>query len=161
LPANMDKAQKVGVSFGLTSATITTLGLMIGLDAGTGSKTAVAAGILTIAVADAFSDALGVHLAKESEGNFSAAEVRRATISTFLYKFVFALTFLLPVWLLPMSWSVPVAIAWGALILIVLNYNIAKANKVPPLSVIGEHLLVSAIVIFLSWGAGRLIAGLF
>ena len=48
----MNKAQKVGISFGLTSATITTLGLIIGLEAGTGSRLAVASGILAIAVSD-------------------------------------------------------------------------------------------------------------
>lgn len=154
----MDKAAKVGISFGLTSATITTLGLIIGLDAGTGSRLAVAAGILTIAVADSMSDALGVHLAKESEGNFSKHEVAKATISTFLYKFIFALTFLAPVTLLSSPWSLIAAISWGFLILIVLNYYIAKSNQEKPLKIILEHLFISALVIGFSWGAGVLIA---
>lgn len=154
----MDKAAKVGISFGLTSATITTLGLIIGLDAGTGSRLAVAAGILTIAVADSMSDALGVHLAKESEGNFSKQEVAKATISTFLYKFIFALTFLAPVTLMNSPWSLIAAISWGFLILIVLNYYIAKSNQEKPLKIILEHLFISALVIGLSWGAGVLIA---
>ena len=157
----MDKADKIGLSFGLTSATITILGLMIGLEAGTGSRTAVAAGILTIAIADAFSDALGVHLAKESEGNFTKKEIRRATVSTFAYKFIFALTFLIPVVALPAAWSIYAAIAWGALILIALNYYIAKTNNEKPLRVIQGHLLAAAAVIFLSWGAGTLISQIF
>ena len=49
---------KVGLSFGLTSAIITTLSLMVGLISGTESKMVVIGGILTIAIADAFSDAL-------------------------------------------------------------------------------------------------------
>lgn len=154
----MDKANKVGISFGLTSATITTLGLIIGLEAGTGSRLAVAAGILTIAVADSMSDALGVHLAKESEGNFSKGEVMKATIATFLYKFIFALTFLIPVTLLPAPWSLVVAISWGFLILIALNYYIAKSNNEKPFKIILEHLFISILVIFFSWGAGHLIA---
>ena len=39
-----------------------TLGLMVGLHAGTHSMPAVLGGILTIAVADAMSDALGIHV---------------------------------------------------------------------------------------------------
>lgn len=154
----MNKAQKVGISFGLTSATITTLGLIIGLDAGTGSRLAVASGILAIAVSDAFSDALGVHLAKESEGNFSKTEIREATISTFLYKFFFALTFLIPIMLLPSPWSIYAALIWGATILIALNYYIAKSNGEKPWKIITEHLFISILVMGLSWGTGLMIA---
>ncbi|QQG52732.1 MAG: hypothetical protein HY931_00670 [Candidatus Falkowbacteria bacterium] len=156
----MNKAIKVGVGFGLTSATITTLGLIIGLDAGTGSKLAVAAGILTIAVADSFSDALGVHIAKESEGNFSEREIWQATIFTFLCKFFFALTFLIPVLLLPEGWAIITAIAWGILMLVVLNYQVAKASKQKPLTVIFEHVFIAVMVIVLSRGAGLLIGRL-
>lgn len=156
----MNKAIKVGVGFGLTSATITTLGLIIGLDAGTGSKLAVAAGILTIAVADSFSDALGVHIAKESEGNFTEKEVWQATIFTFICKFLFALTFLVPVLLLSGTWSILAAVAWGIIVLIILNYNVAKASNQKPLSVIAEHLFIALMVIVLSRGAGLLIGRL-
>lgn len=153
----MHKANNIGLSFGLTSATITTLGLIIGLDAGTGSRLAVAAGVLTIAVADSFSDALGVHVAKESEGNFSRRQLWQTTIATFWYKFIFALTFLLPVLLIPGHWSIVVAIIWGIVILIFLNYRIAKITKQRPISVILEHLLVAGAVIILSGLAGLLI----
>lgn len=154
----MNKAQKVGISFGLTSATITTLGLILGLEAGTGSRLAVASGILAIAVSDAFSDSLGVHLAKESEGNFSKAEIKEATISTFIYKFFFALTFLIPIMLLDSPLSIYAALAWGAVILIALNYYIAKSNGEKPLKIISEHLLISILVMILSWGTGLMIA---
>ena len=58
---------KIGVNFGLTSGIITTLGLMVGLHAGTNSRMIVIGGIVTIAIADAFSDALGIHVSEESE----------------------------------------------------------------------------------------------
>ena len=66
---------KIGFSFGLTSGIITTLGLMVGLHYGTGSKLVVLGGILTIAIADAFSDALGIHMAEESENIHSSKEI--------------------------------------------------------------------------------------
>jgi hypothetical protein len=58
---------RTGLSFGLTSGIITTLGLMVGLHAFSGSKLVVVGGILTIAIADACSDALDIHLAEEAE----------------------------------------------------------------------------------------------
>ena len=60
---------RTGLFFGATSGVITTLGLITGLNSGTHSLTAVLGGILVIAVADAMSDALGIHLAEESNPN--------------------------------------------------------------------------------------------
>ena len=93
----MKDSLRTGVTFGLTSAVITTLGLMVGLHSGTHSKIVVLAGILTIAIADAFSDALGIHISKEAENIHTARNIWTATISTFLAKFLFAVTFVVPV----------------------------------------------------------------
>lgn len=46
-----------GFSFGLTSGVITTLGLIVGLHSSTHSDLSVIGGILSIAIADAMSDA--------------------------------------------------------------------------------------------------------
>ena len=62
------KSLKTGICFGLTSGVITILGLMVGLHSFVGSKLVITGGILTVAVADAFSDSLGIHIAEESEG---------------------------------------------------------------------------------------------
>ena len=86
----MDHSVKTGFSFGLTSATITTLGLMVGLSSSTNSKLAVIGGILIIAVADAFSDALGIHISEESENKHTPKQIWISTVSTFLSKFIFA-----------------------------------------------------------------------
>ena len=63
----MNHSLKIGVVFGLTSGIITTLGLMVGLHSGTHSRVVVIGGIVTIAIADAFSDALGIHVSEEAE----------------------------------------------------------------------------------------------
>ena len=76
----------VGFSFGMTSGIITTLGLMVGLNAGTQSKLAVIGGILTIAIADAFSDALGIHISEESEGRHTHKQIWAATLATFFFE---------------------------------------------------------------------------
>ncbi len=96
----MRHSLKTGFSFGMTSGIITTLGLMVGLNSGTHSKLAVIGGVLTIAIADAFSDALGIHVSEESENRHNSREIWESTISTFLSKFTFASTFIVPVVLL-------------------------------------------------------------
>ena len=53
-----------GLGYGLTSGIITTLGMMVGLNAGTHSKVAVLGGIFIIAIGDSLSDALGMHIFK-------------------------------------------------------------------------------------------------
>ena len=58
----MKESVKKGFGFWLTSGVITTLGMMVGLNASTGSRTAVIGGIIAIAIADAFSDAVGMHI---------------------------------------------------------------------------------------------------
>ena len=93
----MRDSLRTGICFGLTSAVITTLGLMVGLHSGTHSRMVILAGILTIAIADAFSDALGIHVSEESDNTRTAQQVWGATIATFLTKCLFALTFAVPV----------------------------------------------------------------
>ena len=68
----MKHSLRTGFCFGLTSGIITTIGLMAGLYSSTNSKFVVG-GILTIAVADAFSDALGIHISEESKHNGTKA----------------------------------------------------------------------------------------
>jgi len=157
----MDHSVKVGLSFGLTSGVITTLGLMVGLNAGTHSKLVIIGGILTIAIADAFSDALGIHVSEEAEGKHSSKEIWTSTISTWLAKFIFALTFVVPVLLFDLSTAIIVAIAWGLLVLSAYSYYIARQQKTAPYRVIGEHLLIAVLVILITNFVGGWISGVF
>ena len=140
----------VGLSFGLASGVITTLGLLVGLNAGTHSQLVVIGGILTIAIADAFSDALGIHMSEESENQHTDAEIWTSTISTFMFKFIFALTFLVPVLLFDLNTAVMVSIAWGLFLLAVYSYYLAVREKISPLHAIGEHLTIAVIVIIIT-----------
>ena len=83
-----------GISFGLTSAVITSLGLIVGLNSATSSKLAVVAGIVVIAVADGLSDAAGMHLSEEAEmeaghARHSATETWITTAITFYKMYLF------------------------------------------------------------------------
>jgi len=154
----MKHSLKVGFSFGITSGIITTLGLMVGLHSGTHSRLAVVGGILIIAIADAFSDALGIHISEESENQHTPKQIWVSTISTFISKFFFSVTFVIPVLLLKLSTAVIVSIIWGFLMLAMLSYRISKEQKVNSWKVIGEHLLIASIVIIATHYLGEWIA---
>ena len=150
----MDSSLRTGITFGLTSAIITTLGLMVGLHSGTHSKNVVLAGILTIAIADAFSDALGIHISKEAENNHTTQHIWAATISTFLTKFLFAMTFVVPVLLFSLSTAIIISLIWGLSILSILSYVIAKSQNDPIWKIIGEHLMIAIVVIGITHWVG-------
>jgi VIT1/CCC1 family predicted Fe2+/Mn2+ transporter len=152
---------KVGLSFGLTSGIITTLGLIIGLYAGTDSKLAILGGIFTIAIADSFSDALGIHISEESENKHSPKQIWVATLTTWASKFIFALSFAIPVLLLPNLTAIIVSSIWGIILLGIFSYLIAKSGKEKPWKVISEHLFVAVLVIVLTFFTGKFIAAVF
>ena len=143
----MKDSLRTGITFGLTSAVITTLGLMVGLHSGTHSRIVVLGGILTIAIADAFSDALGINISEEAENFHTVKQIWAATVATFLAKFLFALTFAAPVLLLPLSTAILVGLIWGMSILAILSYAMAKAQGKAPWRIIGEHILIALVVI--------------
>jgi len=154
----MKHSLKTGLCFGMTSGIITTLGLMVGLHSGTHSRLVVLGGILTIAIADAFSDALGIHISEEAEGIHTESEIWASTLSTFLSKFCFAMTFVVPVLLFELSAAILVSVAWGLLVLSLLSFQIARDQKTSPWKVVGEHLLIALVVIAITHYVGEWIA---
>jgi len=154
----MKNSTKVGVSFGLTSAIITTLGLFIGLSAATDEKLIIIGGILTIAIADAFSDALGIHLSEESDKRNKNKHIWRATITTFFTKLIIALTFLIPILLFNLQTAIIVSIIYGLILLSIFSYKIAKTRKEKPIYTIIEHLIIAIIVIIITKIIGQTIS---
>ncbi len=157
----MKQSLKIGVCFGITSGIITTLGLMVGLSSGTNSRMVVIGGILMIAIADAFSDSLGIHISEESDKTKTEKEIWESTISTFLAKFLFALTFLIPVLFFSLMTAVLVNIIWGLFVLSLLSYVIAKEQNKSKIKAILEHLGIAIVVIVITYYVGEWIAKVF
>lgn len=157
----MRHSLKIGFSFGLTSAIITTLGLMVGLEAGTGSKVTVIGGVLTIAIADAFSDALGIHVSEESENRHSTKEIWQSTLATFVAKFIFASTFIVPLLLFSLSIAIIVAVVWGLSLLGIFSFLIARQQEAKAWIVITEHLVIALVVILITHYVGDWISAIF
>ncbi|MFW9864348.1 MAG: hypothetical protein ACFFET_18830 [Candidatus Thorarchaeota archaeon] len=157
----MSLSIKKGLSFGLTSGVITTLGMVVGVNASTSSRLAVIAGIVAIAIADAFSDAVAMHVSEESEGGHSRREVMEATTATFLAKFIFAMTFVFPILFLPLDAAVLVDIIWGLSIMTVFNFLLARSQDESVIWVILEHLAIAIVVIMITYSAGLFLSTLF
>ncbi len=157
----MRHSLKTGFSFGLTSGIITTLGLMVGLNSSTHSRIAVIGGILTIAIADSLSDSLGIHVSEESENKHSSKEIWESTLSTFLSKFIFAMTFIIPVLMLDLEVAIAVSVVWGLSLLGIFSFYIAREQRVKPWKVVMEHLFISLAVIIVTNYVGVLIGSTF
>ena len=142
-----NKGARTGVFFGATSGVITTVGLIAGLNAGTNSLVAVLGGILVVAVADAMSDAMGIHLAQEADPDSTNDHIWAATFWTFSTKLVVALTFAVPLLLLPLQTAVAVSVGWGFLVITVLSAYLAKVQNARVLHVVTEHLAIAIIVV--------------
>ena len=152
---------RTGLFFGATSGVITTIGLIVGLNSGTQSITAVLGGILVIAVADAMSDALGIHLAEEANPNTDHLHVWAATIVTFLTKFVFSISFAIPLLLLPLGTAVIASVVWGLFVIVVLSYFLARSQDESPFAIIAEHVAIAALVLVFSHYIGVWVAATF
>ncbi|MFP3982566.1 MAG: hypothetical protein ACLFV2_02605 [Desulfurivibrionaceae bacterium] len=143
-----------GITFGLTSAVITTMGLMVGLHSGTRSSMVVLGGILTIAIADAFSDALGIHISEEAKNMHDNVHIWISTLTTFLAKFFCAMTFAVPVILFSIDLAVLISLVWGLTVLSILSYVIARAQDEKPYKIVGEHVLIAVVVVIITHWVG-------
>ena len=146
-----------GLSFGLTSSVITTLGLIIGLHSTTHSKLIVIGGILTIAIADSLSDALAMHISEESENQHSEKQIWIATFATAIAKFIFAMVFLIPVLLFSLDTAIIISIVGGLLLLSILSFYIAKEEHINKIKAVLEHLIIAIVVIIATHYVGYLI----
>lgn len=145
-----NKGARTGVFFGATSGVITTIGLIAGLNAGTKSLVAVLGGILVVAIADAMSDAMGIHLAQEADPDSTDEHIWAATIWTFFTKLIVALTFALPLLWFPLQLAVAIAVGWGLLVITLLSAYLARVQNTPMLNVVTEHLVIAIVVVAIS-----------
>lgn len=151
------------ISFGLTTAVITSLGMIVGMHSATSSRLAVVAGIVIMAFADGLSDAVSLHTAEEAEveeeeSKHTAKEIWLTTLLAFISVSGFTLTFAIPILFLPSYSAIVVAIVWGMLLLILLNLYIAKIRKENPMKLLLEHIFLAVVVIVISYFVGNLTA---
>ena len=136
-------------SFGATSAIITNLGIITGLDTLTHPKLSIIGALLVIALADNLSDSFGIHIYQESE-HIGKKEVWLSTLTNFLTRLFVSSTFIILIIALPIRLATVCSVIWGLFVLIVMTYTIAKQQKINPFSAIFVHLTIAVVVVVAS-----------
>ncbi|MFN3910384.1 MAG: hypothetical protein ACK4J0_04125 [Candidatus Anstonellaceae archaeon] len=147
---------KTGLGFGLISGTLTTLGVLVGIYFGTKSFLAIIGAIISVAIADAFSDSLAIHISEESK-NQDKQHVFHSTVSTFFTKFFVGLLYLPAFLIFNMDIALFLDILLGIGLISYYSYLIAKQNKTPIAYTILEHLLIAFAVIIATFLVGDFI----
>lgn len=93
---------------------------------------------------------MGIHVSEESEGRHTKKEIWTSTFITFLAKFFFALTFILPILILELTTAIIISVIWGLLLLSVSSAYLAKNQAIKPWKSVIEHLGLAIAVIILT-----------
>jgi vacuolar iron transporter family protein len=147
-------------SFGATSAIITSLALIVGLNKVVNPRASIIGALLVLALADNVSDSLGIHVYRESQFRDHRGN-KIHTLSNFLTRMCITLGYAALVLLLPIQIAVIASLAFGFLLLAVLSYYIALHHNADPKKEIIEHIGIAMIVIIASDLLGRAITGFF
>jgi len=146
---NTSRPAQTRFSFGATSAIITNLGIITGLDTLTHPKLSIIGALLVIALADNLSDSFGIHIYQESE-HLAKKEVWLSTLTNFLTRLFVSSTFIAMIIVLPIRLAAVCSVIWGLLILTVMTYPIAKQQKINPYSAILVHITIAVVVVIAS-----------
>jgi hypothetical protein len=141
------------LSFGSTAAIITSMALIVGIDATKGSTGALLSSILIAGLADNLTDSLGVHIYQESE-RMPERQAFRTTVTNFIARFSLSLTFVAIMVALPRLTAVRLSVIWGFFLLSALSYSLARARAVSAWPEIWKHDVVAVVVILMSRAIG-------
>jgi VIT1/CCC1 family predicted Fe2+/Mn2+ transporter len=140
-------------SFGGTAAIVTSMGLILGLEAAEGTRQAMVSALLIVALADNLSDSLSVHIYQEAE-NLESRDAFRSTLVNFMVRLLVALSFVAMVLFAPRSWLAGAAVGWGLALLSVLTWRIARARRRPVGREIAKHIAIAVLVLAVSRALG-------
>jgi hypothetical protein len=144
------------ISFGGTSAIVSSMGLILGLNAAEGSRRIIIGALLIFALADNLADSLSVHAYQEAE-LLAQKDAFATTIANFATRLLISLSFVCLVVFSPTALLAYVAGTWGLALLTVLTIFLAKARGAAVLKEVSKHLLVAGLVIVTSHWIGTII----
>lgn len=150
----MIKTRKI--SYGGTAAVVTSMALINGLVAADATRPVIVSTLLIAALADNLTDTLSIHIYQESE-QLNKKDALTGTVTNFLTRLLFGISFILLVGLFPLPYIGKAAIIWGMLLLAVLTYLVARERNVKPLPEVLIHLLAASVVITVSMMIGHYI----
>jgi len=146
------------VIYGATTAVVTSMAVIVGLNLATAGRSAVVASLLIIALADNLTDSLGVHVYQEAE-RLAQRDAFRTTVTNFAARLGVSLSFVAIVVLLRWSVATLTALIWGLSLLCFLSYWLARTRRANPVSEILKHCAVATVVVVLSAAIGLWLKG--
>lgn len=150
--------ERVGeLAFGITSGILTTVGVLVGVIAANPDQLSAIGGIVAIAVADSYSDAFGMYMARVSERGTPRKLAMRHALGTLAGKAVIPLTFIVPLLVLPLGAAVWVDLGWGAVALALLSAEQAVVEQRPIGRRVARNLGLALIIVTSSLLAGKLV----
>lgn len=158
----MHHSIKKGISFGLSSAIITTLGIIAGTHSATDLKHAIIAAVLVVAIADSFSDLFGVSVSEKSSSKTTSKEAWTSALTAFLTKLIITLSFILPIVLIEnLHTAIIINVVYGLILLGIYGYFLAKNRKENIIRTILSHVLLALAIILVSHYLGDFIEAKF
>jgi vacuolar iron transporter family protein len=142
------------ISFGGTAAILTSMALLVGLDAANAGKATMVSALLIAAVADNLTDSLSVHMCQESE-RLERKEAFLGTLSNFATRLIVCLSFILIVMLFREHSAAVAGIIWGMSLLAGMTYMVARRPQVSTMSELAKHLTMALVIVFVSREIGR------
>lgn len=137
------------ISFGSPAAIVTSMALIVGLDAATATRVAVVGSLLITGIADNLTDSLSVHIYQEAE-RLPGRQALRTTIANYAARLAVSGSFIGLFLLLPTWLAIKLCVLWGFCLLSGLSYLLAKTRRVAVISEIYKHAGVAAVVILIS-----------
>jgi len=147
-------------SFGATSSTVTSLGVIFGLISTGNPKASIIGSLLVVAIADNIADSLGIHIYRESTST-KQENTRMSTISNFMTRLGITIIFVTLFLLLPIEYAAASCMVIGLGILIFLSCLIGIRRKTSILREIIIHLGIALPVIVISHFIGQMILTVF
>lgn len=144
-------------AFGMSSAIMTVMGIIVGLVSAKQPFSAVLGGIASVAIADSMSDALGVYTSKKSERGSSEKLAVRMAFYTFWSKLLFSSSFLVIFLIVPADYAVFISIVWGLTLLAFIHFLISYAQEEKIILNILKNVGLAVLIILISFWVGRLV----
>jgi len=147
-------------SFGITSAIVTSLALMLGLVQTRDPRTSIVGALLLIAIADNVADSLGLYIYRESvPGVINSPKI--SIFTNFATRLGVMVLFIVLVSVLSLTVAITISIVVGLSMLAVLSYYIAVSQKKSILWSMAQHLGIAVLVILVAHFLGQLTGYLF
>jgi len=137
------------VSYGTTSAVVTGMALIAGLEAASGRRVSIIAGLLIFALADNLTDSLSIHVYQEAE-HLGQRAALRATATNFAMRLAVTLSFVLIVLTVSPSLALWASLVWGVSLLVILTVLVARERGVPVWPEVARHVVLAFGVIVVS-----------